>query len=627
MAPSDIVIDQWSPLAHKPIVGQPGDPPDRRWLAPTWVPATERRRLAAYQARAAYLEQVARLLLPRSMDAAERDGWREYGDPGLLVRRVAAAVLGDHPAIAAVGADTDLLAGPLLPDPPEPPPAPGVDLVADRIHATRLRLWASEVDRVIGDWEAAVNEQPGARAAQTVLRAWADRVQLDARLAEATGTAVGLGDAVIVLWPRPGRMPTVTVHDGDAYFPTLSDDASEPFPPVVHLAWEEQVTDPQGRAETWVRRLTWQLVPITHLHTDPTGTAWLDRDGRPAATPTLAATDTVTSDGQIARHLPWHGPDDEPATVTCLHSDGMWRLADVQAGKVDALNDDRAVWHTPPVDLGIDFLPVIHLPGSPEGAAAHYGRSIIDGPAQLLDDIAANDGNVASASAYLADPTIALSGARAPESGAIAPGRIYGLGENGSMSVLDLSAGLTGLHATGDRLLDRLSETTGVPAEVLGRASADAATSGVHLLLRLAPWAQLIAHIRLGITPKLRLLPRMAHRLGQVAGVIDSGPTPDVSIRLGAFLPSDQAGAVATVAAALTAHTISVETAVSMLVSAGLPIPDATVEVARIVAQDTQALNALADALAGAPDLAGIIAARAGIDLTPPPAPTVVLPG
>lgn len=615
MAPREIIVDQYSALSHKPLVGLAGDTSvSTDWRAPTWVPNGEHRRLRAYIARAAYQENVARLLLSSSMSDAERANWREYGDASLLTTRVAAAVLGDNPQITAAGADDDLLDGPDLPEEPESLPD-GASEFERRIYDGRLAVWTGEVERLIDAWEQAVATQPAARAAQVLLREWADGVQLPARLLEATDTSVGLGDAVIVLSPRPGRMPAVTVYEGGFYFPELPDDASIAYPDTVHLAWEEDRTDGLGRTERWVRRLTWQLVDLTSQRVveGRDGLAWLGPDGEPGDRPELGTSESMV-DGRIVRRLPWHQDDDEPATRTCMYSDGAWRLSDVQDRKVDALDDARAVWATPPLDLRIDFLPVIHLPGSPEGSR-HYGRSVIDRAAQLLDDVATNDSNIASASAYLGDPTIALSGAKPPESGMVAPGKVYGTGEHGRMDVLDLSAGLPALLSAGDRLLDRLSETTGVVGEVIGRSRGDTATSGIHLLLRLAPWAQLIGSIRLGHGPKLRLLPKMAHRMGQIAGAIDEGPTPDVAIQFGAFLPSDLAGAVELVAKGLDAHAISVETAVTVLIAAGMPIEDAALEIRRIVAQDTERLNALADALAGVPGLAEIIAERAGVQV------------
>ena len=134
-----IIVDQYAPLAHKEIIGVYGDASQTSTYTPSWVRPGDRRRLAAYLVRAAYLGNVARLLLPSAEDA---DTYREYGDAATLVRRLVASVLGEGWALTVDGADDDLLAGPTLPERPEDPGTD--DAIAQRIYAGRLAACLSK---------------------------------------------------------------------------------------------------------------------------------------------------------------------------------------------------------------------------------------------------------------------------------------------------------------------------------------------------------------------------------------------------------------------------------------------------------------------------------------------------
>jgi len=280
-----------------------------------------------------------------------------------------------------------------------------------------------------------------------------------------------------------------------------------------------------------------------------------------------------------------------------------------------ALDQERAVWTEYRTDLGCDFLPVVHIANGPT-SKHRWGRSVLDPVTQLLDDVADTDTSAMSASRYLRDPTVAVSGAT-PVDAQMMPGRILGVGENGRMDVLDLAAGLGQLTGAGDRLLDRLATNAGIPAEALGRIDRGD-LSGVALLLRWAPFAQIVGSMRMTREPKWALVWRMAQRLAQVQGALDPGPTPATRIVFGSFLPTDQATTVELVAKAVHAHVMSTATAVTMLVAAGVPVDDARVEVDRIRADDLTGANTLADALAGSPDVWPLLADRLGVDVRPP---------
>ncbi len=597
-APTGITIDQWSPLSHIEAIGQPGVHL-RLDVAHTWVPDSERRRIAAYLVLAAYRNNVAREFLRNGTTEEQRRAYREYGDPSVIIDRIVAAVLGDGWTIAVGGAADDLNAGPPLPEAPEPPgdSAPPVE---QRIHTARTAAYERDVEEIVTAWEQALDAQPVARQRQAELDTWADRRQLRSHIAENEGDAAGLGDGVMVLWPAgQGEWPNIEVYEPGFYFPQLPDDGAQgQYPETVHLAWEYESTT-LGVTETYVRRMSFELVDLSGRYTTVDQRSgdlmWLGVDGLPADRPVLQVGDTVL-EGRIVRTLPWLDEDGEPATTdrTCVYSDGTWRLADVQSGKVDALDDSKALGGITRRDLGIDFIPVLHTPGT--AGKGHYGDSVLASVAQVIDDLCRNDSDIMGASEYLGAPVVALSGKREfPDGGQVLPGRGYSLGENGRMDTLDLSASITELFGLGERIIDRLLRNVGIPSEAMGRVQAGQ-VAGITLLLRYAPFAQLVGGIRQIREPKYRLLLKMAQRMAMVDGAIEPGPIIEARIAWGNFLPTDRAETVKLVTEALNAHAMSTQTAVRMLIAAGVPVDDAAAEIERIRNEDTGAALNVANA-------------------------------
>lgn len=580
-----IIVDQYAPLSHKEIVGRAGHTIHRAGILPSWVPPEDRRRLNAYLVRASYTANVARYLLPDGTNDKQMRGHREYGDIDLLVQRVRAAVLGDEWSIVADGADDDLLAGPDLPDRPEAPT--GDDPIARRIYDVAIAAWNDHAEQAFDEWAARVEAQPLARERQRQAREWAESHQLAARLLEAETDAVSLGDGVLVLWPQAGDWPLVTAHDPGFYFPELDDDAANEFPATVHLAWAFDHHGPDG-TEVRVRRMTWELRSLASLR--------VGEDGEWTA---LGDGESFDEDGQVGRSMPWHGDGDDPSTVACWFVDAVWRQADLlgrneRHPEVDPFSEEPVEWINTGEDLRIDFIPVVHLPNTPTGQA-HFGRSIIDNVAQVADDVAQVDNLTMSAASYIGDPTIGVSGVKVGENAAVMPGRVFELGEKGRMDVLDLSGGVDKLGALAERLQDRLWQNGGVPREVIGRAL-DANMSGVALALRLAPFAQLIAAMRIGRENKDRLVPRFAVKMAMASEAIEGGPVGELRIVRGGFLPTDKQQTVEMVSAALGARAISTTTAVGLLVSAGVAIDDAAAEVARIRSEDAETAEQIAAA-------------------------------
>lgn len=622
----DLVIDTWSALTHKAMVA---DADRYNTLLPTWLTPEQQRRLAAYRTLAAYQENVARYLLQSWTSAPdtesdaliisqarddERMEYREYGDAALLVQRVVAGVLGDSMSIDVEGANDELPDMPPLPDPPDDLPDDADD-IARRIHAIRQTQWTQAATRAIDSWEQALLAQPELQARQEWLRDWADTELLEQVVWEGEGDAVGLGDGVYALsWSSSTRRVRVHVYPPDAYMPVLDDDADRRgYPGKLHLAWEFTERDQLGRDQVYVRRITWELVPLVALV-----------DGQPVR----------TADGLMQGATRAVQYQDEPATETCLLTDATWKKPDVDdsgnpqgpfsGGAVYARNEDGEELNR--LDLGIDFIPVIHVPNTP-AQREHFGRSVLSRVLQLLDDIASTDTDLQAAAALAGTPMAALSGSNLPGEVDVRPGLIVGVGTDGRMDVIDLSASVVALQGVVNLLLDRFQVNSQVPGEVTGRVTDTGPESGFARQLKLGPYAALIAVLRLVRVHKYRLLLKFVQRLAIHHGAL-TGPVVDARLIFGSFMPSDQRTVIELVVRMLEAHAISRRTALEMLVAVGVPIEDANAELDAIQHED---FTGAAELFTAAGDDDAVrrylgLPADDGRGDEPPPQPEPVLP-
>jgi hypothetical protein len=595
---STFVFDRFSPISYKATIGETASNPH---MAPTWVGDIHVRRLAAYKTRLAYLLNVSRLALPQgSVDAAVTDerarmsgqfavaptskDRREYGDAALLSSRVVDAVLGEDVQIVVDGAAVPPAVTPELPPEPQPlapqpadplpiagnaPPAPDAAITAmqRRIDTIRTARWVDEAERKVAEWEASFDAHHKASERQRWLRKWAEDEQVIAKMYEAEGDAVGLGDAVYVIsWSAKKRRPVLDVFDPGFYFPVLDPNSRESYPDKVHIAWQFEEMDRAGTKKQFVHRITYELKPVAE---------W-----RP----------------------PWAAEEDQPSTVACFMSEGTWPLND--AGRtVDDFADSRATWTLgedgrpiQDLNLGIDFVPVLHVPNTPS-RKEHYGPSILDSVTQIVDDIQAADTDAAAASRIAGTPLITLAGGQVDHTKtlSVGPGKVFTVGPNGRMDVLDASRGLVVLMDYIDKLLHRLSVNSQVNEEVLGRVRASDVPSGIALLLAFGPMRGLIRKMRLVRNEKYPLLLKFAQRLAQAGGVLEAGANPRAEVAFGSFLPSDQKHVLECVVQLMTTHGISRRTALQWLVDAGFDIGDIAQELDAIAAEDFDHASTLSD--------------------------------
>jgi hypothetical protein len=522
-------FDRWTPLDHKRGLAAG----ENIAVAPTWVPDTERRRLAAYSILNAYLSNSQREMLDFSQpirgelsddirDAYDthadgeyrRSQHREYGDPLLLVTQVAAAVLGEDPQIVVP------------------------DIEEDDTDLAERQEW---------------------------LRAWADDEGLMLALIETEQDAQGLGDGVMAMgWDSSVGRSVVEVYDPGMYFPVLSGRRRlASYPDAVHFAWEYEEDGAR-----WVERVTWRMV-----------------------------------EAEMARR-PWQEAGEPVPTHTCVHTDLRWKIDTLAAKAVDDFDLRRAETllldedgrEVEEVDLGTDFLPVIHLPNT-VSRKEHFGSSLLSNVAQILDDLAFGDTDVRSSASLAAGPVIGLANAKADTQLTLQPGTVFGLGENGRMDVLDLTQGLERLGNLQETLLKRLSVNSRVPEEILGRIGASEVPSGVTMLLAFAPFRALIGQARLARARKHRLILKFNQRFAQLHDELPPGPTVRAEIVPGQFLPSDLDAAVTRAGRLLESRAGSRRTAVQHLADAGLDVGAVDDEVERIQQEDFDGAARLLDAL------------------------------
>lgn len=549
--------DLYAALSHIPELG-----PDYRTRAPGvagWIPDDDTRRLTAYRVLSAMRDNARRYWLPSPLwdettvtDAQSGRVLPSSAAPASKVREYGHARLLVETARALVLGD-------------------GQTITLPSLDGTDADDPALERQRAARDW----------------LEAWATREMLPAKLLDVEEHAIGDGDGILTLgWsgdptaPASRRRLRLRSYDPGFWFPDLTSRDSTPgwdddWPPVVHLAWEW--TDDTN--VIWARRLTWRIVPAN-----------------------------------IPIVYPWSA---EPSPWSCTYEACEWRTDRIKAGDtVYTLAPDgpgaRVI--TAPVDLGIDFMPVIHVPMDYPGER-FYGRSLLMSVAQVLDDLAGSDTDNAVTSELIASPPTVITGAPGGALGG-GPGAQWNLPDGAGASLLDTSKALVAGHQHNERLITTLAACSRLTKALLGREVPSEVPSGLALDLGMAPARQLIRDARMVRDVKHRLLLRMVMRMAQSASLLDRGETPEALVALGAALPTDLAGLVELVAKLLPAHGISTDTAVRVLRGGGLPVEDPEAEVARIHAEDTEGAVRIVDATG---DTA---AAAARLGITPPvPAP------
>lgn len=430
-------------------------------------------------------------------------------------------------------------------------------------------------DLVLGETQEVVVADDAPEDVAEWINDWVKDERFVAKLLEGEQKSCGLGDAVYVLGAsQRAKRPKLRVEDPGFYFPDTQTEIDgwddDDFPPIVHLLWEWEDTD--ERRTEWVRRATWRM----------------ERLEAPVS-------------------APWGGTRE----WTCFHEVTEWRKADLISGATvydDAMGRNG---HTVSAreDLRIDFIPVVHVPNTPD----EWGRSVLTLVAQLMDDLQSSDSDLAIA-AQTANPALVIEGGGLPSLTGL-PGEAMSLPEGAKASYI--AASLTAKEGYLEGLMKRLAQNTRLGEVLLGRVSPAEVPSGYALELGFHPARQVMRNARTVRGEKFPLIVKFAVRMAQEYGWLTArGETPAIEVALGASLPSDKATAVESVTALLNAHGLSTRTAVTILQEAGFPIEDAEDEVRRIRAEHTEALVQIVDAT-GAEGLGLVLEALQALRETP----------
>ncbi len=385
------------------------------------------------------------------------------------------------------------------------------------------------------------------------LEQWADKERFSLKLMESEEQSIKYGDSVYVLgWDVEKQRVRLNVYDPGFYFPKFNEreSANEDFPQEVWIAWEFKEDDDTGKEQTYVRRMVW----------------WFPED-----------------------------------SDNCWYEDAIWKLEDA----VDDVpfSGDPQEWITEPGDLGVDFMPVVHVPNTPN-TQEHFGESLLADVLQTLDDLASVDTDLQAAAATTGTPPIAIDGMGDDSQTSYGPGTVLRTGE-GRATLLDTSRSLDALLKLKDALLERLATNSRTPESLIGRVKPNEVPSGIALTLSFTPHAGMITEARLVRDYKYRLLFKFVLRLTRANA--DSTELPETEyetiLKFGSFLPADAQEAMTVVTQLITAKAISLETAVKYLVDHGYPISNWVEEIKRIEMRDFEGAQQIA-ALTGNPELA-----------------------
>jgi hypothetical protein len=388
---------------------------------------------------------------------------------------------------------------------------------------------------------------------------WADKEQAIAKLIENEDDAVGNGDGVVVIgWNAETGRPSMEPYPPGTYFPVLETRGSQ-YPKTVHLAWE--ITEADSSKPRRVERITYRLIKI-----DPEA-------------------------GERPIQYPWNK---KPSEWKCVWSHGTWELGD--AASVEDFTDGAAEWETTEdgepihnLDLGIDFIPVVHTPNT-IAFKNHFGKSSIASVLQLFDELSSTDTDLAKGAAIAGWPPLATEGGalETDRFGTVAtygPGTVYG----GKLTSVDTSSGVRVLMDYLNFLLKRLCTNVRIPEVLLGKIDTSIPPAGVALRLMFTQTTSMIKRMRLVRKEKHPLILKFVGRFAMLypeSGIPKVTDWPNITFLPGTFLPSDLAEVITSIVAAYTAKIISLETAIERLIEAGIPIDSVEEEIARIQARD-----------------------------------------
>ena len=592
-------LDNYASLSYKGAFdgGSLGQP----WITTNWIPRDARRRLLVYAMLSTFLTGNARRVLTGVDDEARLEH-REYGDPKLIVSRIVAGILGDRldvhsPKLAKAIADP-----PDASDKPQPPPADLEDSEVEQlIFEAALEVWKADKRAELDAWKEARETLETLRKAEAKMREWMVDEAFESKINGLESEyVVPLGEGVLeFVYSTQKSRPLMVVHAPDAYHPDLDTSDGE-FPTKVHLIWELEA-DPDAKSDeerhAKVRRKTYEL------------------DVPEGGTERRCLLSDITFDlGLVSRA----NQADIGEDVTEWPVDRTLGTIAVNEAGVEA---DR-------LDLGIDFLPLVHVPHNDPTGGEHFGQSELAMLARLFDDLAALDTDLQRATALAGSPLVMVTGVNVTEDLVIGPGEVWGGGNDGKMQALDMTHSADTIAKRIDETYRRLAALSQVPEAMLGRIETQNFPSGIALRMAFAPFDQKVATSRMVRSRKYALALKIVQRLWAANGGTDLDVDLDLEIVFGEYLPTDIGETAQAIAQLLTAGGISRRTGLEILRLAGAPIDDIDEELRSIEQQDHAGAKLIADATGSEQAALDYL----GIDAEPPAAApaapsTALLPG
>jgi len=205
-------------------------------------------------------------------------------------------------------------------------------------------------------------------------------------------------------------------------------------------------------------------------------------------------------------------------------------------------------------DIGLDFIPFVWIANNPVQGEEPFGISNLHFSIDMLDNMITAFYDLSENASYLGGATLITTGKavkfRRDSAGTanlaikIRPGRMYNIGEDGDITLLDTSKMQDALLKTIEHQEYRFLRNNCIPDVVAGKLKGTDIPSGVALALMMQPLVDKIKPIRQSRYESYAYLFYYVMRMMQEKGdayekAIFKGNYPEVSLKFGDLMPTD----------------------------------------------------------------------------------------
>jgi hypothetical protein len=561
------IIDDYSGFDHRVSEGE-------GYLVqpPTWVRSlTDRRRIISYRVAKAAQATVSRFFHDREGVSNDYDQVREHGHAAAYVERTVDAILGEDAMISIPGADVAVPASPPVPRKPDLPGSEADD-VEREVFAQTMAFYEAEAKRVLSKWRDSAEEQPLLADSQEWINRWAEETHFwQTVYLNESEHVTPLGDGVLVGSIDSAKRPKWTALQPDAFFKAWGDGGSmaEEFPERVHLAWEFHRNGVDGNLETWVRRITYELLP--------TEAAW-----KPKYQAGMAEKRCYFSDGEWLISGPGlrSGRTTLPDIDDFIRDEGRFRTMINPFDPTELITADL-------VPLPLDWIPVVHVTHT----IGNWGRSCFARVMALLDDMAAGDTAMALVANLCGEPPLATSGGSISDDMVIGAAALIDLGSDGKVAKLGYADELRALIEYSGTLERQFIKMTSLSSELSGRENRE--QSGRAIGLKMTPLRQSILRARLAREVPYQLVLKMTQRLAIVAGSPGfAGPVRPAKLKWGTFIPEDLSQLVQDIILLRDRNLLTDGDVYDLLLEAGMRLKDPDASLSELRSKDIRVAEA-----------------------------------